>query len=96
MRHSTIMSHINNKVLALNNSVALSFIPLSPAQVAGFTKAANKRVDTRIEVLIYNLDGKQIYSYPSISKAAANLGMTIKGLNTDIYVGRNLQGKVYT
>jgi hypothetical protein len=96
MRHSTIMKHIDDKVLALDNTLALSFTPLTPSQVSAFIKAPKKRVDTRVEVLIYSLDGHQLFSYPSITQAAPHVGMAVAGLKTDIYVGRNLRGKTYT
>jgi len=90
------MNHLDNKVLAQNNTVALSTTPLTLADISTFTQGAKKRVDTRVEVLIYSLDGKQLYSYESIVKAAPHVGMSAGGLNTDIYVGRNLRGKIYT
>jgi len=90
------MNHLDNKVLAKNNTVALSTSPLTPTDVSTFILGPKKRVDTRVEVLIYSLDGKQLDSYESIAKAASHVGMSVGGLTTDIYVGRNLRGKIYT
>jgi hypothetical protein len=97
MRHSTLMNHIQNKILAVNNTLALSFTPLTPTQIMEFISVdlSKVRIATRSEVHIYNTKGEFITSFSSTTKAAPSLGVSRQLLNRHLTDKLDLQGRSF-
>jgi len=83
MRHSTLFGHANDKVLAKDNTLAISFTPLTAVQVLSYAKVdlSKVRVNTRNEVQIFDANGTLLESVFSISVAAPMLGVSASHLD---------------
>ena len=103
------MGHINNKTLAFNNTIALSFGPLTPLEVAAYQKLDLPQhvLDMRAGPIRYEvhlflangnplvIDGKTIV-LRSIRSAAPLLGCSPSHLDQTLSDTLNLKGKSYT
>lgn len=97
MRHSTVLNHANNKVLAKGNAIAISFTPLTSSQVLSYTPVdlSIVRINTRNEVQIFSANGVLIDSVSSISVAAPLLNVSPSHLDKTLKLELNLMGRSY-